>query len=302
MKRDVFISYSRKNMERVKKIKSQIDSQCGTDCWMDVYGGIESGALDYEDAIIEGINKCKVFLFMLSDQSQQSDNARKEFDFAIKKGKKAVLVNINGCELSDKFLFSYGRADIKNWQDSIQRESLLRSIREWINTDLTLKEIEERIARIDKEVGELKRVEWIDWDDNDEGYYFEDANGHIVFDRSIFPYAGEFNEGLAVVMELMYRTDDVKGYIDMSKYGYMDKSGCVVIPYQWEDAEDFSEGFAAVENSDHKWGYIDKSGRVVIPCQWKMAHQFLSNGRAEVEDNNGKKWKIDKTGKVVGEA
>ena len=47
-----------------------------------------------------------------------------------------------------------------------------------------------------------------------------------------------------------------------------------------------------------KWGYIDKTGKVVIPCQWENARTF-SEGFALVRDDNGKWWKIDKTGKVV---
>jgi hypothetical protein len=33
----------------------------------------------------------------------------------------------------------------------------------------------------------------------------------------------------------------------------------------------FSEGLAAVKNTDDKWGYINKDGKLVIPCQWDNA-------------------------------
>ena len=52
------------------------------------------------------------------------------------------------------------------------------------------------------------------------------------------------------------------------KWGYIDKSGKIVIEPQFDDASSFSEGLAAVCLGDYcplrgKWGYIDKSGEYV---------------------------------------
>ena len=47
-----------------------------------------------------------------------------------------------------------------------------------------------------------------------------------------------------------------------------------------------------------EYGFIDKTGNVVIPCKWKGAGLF-SEGLAPVQDDSGKWWTIDKTGKVV---
>jgi hypothetical protein len=47
------------------------------------------------------------------------------------------------------------------------------------------------------------------------------------------------------------------------KYGYIDERGQQIISFQYENAEPFSEGLAAVQ-SGQKWGYIDKSGRWII--------------------------------------
>jgi hypothetical protein len=63
----------------------------------------------------------------------------------------------------------------------------------------------------------------------------------------------EFFEGLAVVW-----TAD-------RKFGYIDKSGRIVIPPQFLYARPFSEGLAAVANAEVAFGYIDKHGKVVIP-------------------------------------
>ena len=64
------------------------------------------------------------------------------------------------------------------------------------------------------------------------------------------------------------------------KYGFIDKSGKVVIEPQFDDVGPFSEGFAGVEK-DGKWGFIDKSGKVVIEPQFDDAEPF-SEGLAKV--------------------
>ena len=65
-----------------------------------------------------------------------------------------------------------------------------------------------------------------------------------------------------------------------SKYGFIDKSGKVVIEPQFDDADLFSEGLVLVEK-DGKWGFIDKSGKVVIEPQFDDAEPF-SEGLAKV--------------------
>jgi len=74
-KYDVFISYSRKDLEVVKGIKEEIERATNAHCWMDLQG-IESGAPRFIRSIIDGINMCDVFLFMRSKQSQVSKYIR----------------------------------------------------------------------------------------------------------------------------------------------------------------------------------------------------------------------------------
>ncbi|WP_435932419.1 WG repeat-containing protein [Moraxella bovoculi] len=49
-----------------------------------------------------------------------------------------------------------------------------------------------------------------------------------------------------------------------NKYGYVDKTGKVVVPIQYDETWFFSEGLAGVKQNG-KWGFIDKTGEVVIP-------------------------------------
>jgi len=69
-------------------------------------------------------------------------------------------------------------------------------------------------------------------------------------------------------------------------WGYIDKTGRIVIPLQFEAAEPFSEGLAAVEvhNKEgfHKtYGFIDRTGHLVIPARFNEVRPFES-GRAAV--------------------
>ena len=84
---------------------------------------------------------------------------------------------------------------------------------------------------------------------------------------------------------------------------YIDKTGQIVIPCQWNGAGDFSEGLASVKNENGKRGFIDKTGNVVIPCQWDFIDEDFRGGVAVVMNirNNYKKfYEINKEGKVIG--
>src|SRR5690242_16534941 len=56
------------------------------------------------------------------------------------------------------------------------------------------------------------------------------------------------------------------------RWGYIDKSGNIVINPQFERAGTFSSGLAAVRLG--KWGYVDQSGKLVINPQFDEATAF----------------------------
>jgi len=66
------------------------------------------------------------------------------------------------------------------------------------------------------------------------------------------------------------------------RFGYINTEGAIVIPMQFEIAQPFSDGLAAVR-VDSKWGYIDKTGKFVIKPQFKSAGPF-SEGLAPVSN------------------
>jgi len=80
------------------------------------------------------------------------------------------------------------------------------------------------------------------------------------------------------------------------KYGFVDKTGRIVIQAKYDDAHYFNEGLADVKLGS-KWGFIDKSGNNVIKATFDETGQFCE-GFASVRVGN--KWGfIDKSGNYL---
>ncbi|HLJ28132.1 MAG TPA: WG repeat-containing protein [Candidatus Angelobacter sp.] len=93
------------------------------------------------------------------------------------------------------------------------------------------------------------------------------------------------------------------------KFGFIDKSGQIVIPAHYDRASDFSEGLAGVcywkaaiptSENEKTWrcGFLDPTGQVVIPLNFKSVSPF-SEGRALAEQQDGQRAILDKTGHVI---
>ena len=64
-------------------------------------------------------------------------------------------------------------------------------------------------------------------------------------------------------------------------YGYMDIEGNIIVTPQYIEAEQYSEGLAAVMDENYRWGYIDTAGNMMIPHIYLDAKKF-SEGLAAV--------------------
>lgn len=123
---------------------------------------------------------------------------------------------------------------------------------------------------------------------NTKGEIISHANNMDFSNKSIF------SEGLIVIKQ-------------NNKYGYADKTGNIIISPQFELAEQFSEGLAAVQNEQKLWGFIDKTGKFIIQPQfqdipWELfidpKRGFHSCGLAVVRKGSYQ-GVIDKTGKFI---
>lgn len=120
------------------------------------------------------------------------------------------------------------------------------------------------------------------------GVYFDLQTGRCFKNREFILrlYESAFSEGLRVAKS---REDDRAGYIDTT--------GRVVIPFQYEHAGPFRDGRAyAVVGK--RTGIIDKNGRwIVEPGQYDALHNF-NEGRCAFR--KGDRWGfLDTSGKVV---
>lgn len=97
----------------------------------------------------------------------------------------------------------------------------------------------------------------------------------------------------------------------LRRYGFINTDGDVVIPPEWGEADDFSEGLAAVRRidphtdeamvrkdpDDYLWGFIDTEGDVVIDFQFEQVRSFRDGYAVFGED--GKFGCIDRAGNVA---
>lgn len=107
----------------------------------------------------------------------------------------------------------------------------------------------------------------------------------------IMPYEFEKIDKILYEDNLNFKLDE-----KTNMYGFIDKNGKVVIPYQFDDGYDFKEGIASVKK-DGRFYYIDRTGKKIINRDFRDAMPF-SEGVAAVSDN-GKWGYIDKTGKEI---
>lgn len=159
---------------------------------------------------------------------------------------------------------------------------------------------------------------------NSEGKYgFIDEQGKLTI-PAVYKDATSFSEGLAAVVKenqkiefidksgktilnLDANIETAQGFSEglalvelNGKKSYIDKTGKVVITNRFDNAYNFSEGFALIRQKvkeDDKYGYIDKTGKIVITPQFDDANFFFEN-RASIKVDK-KYGFIDKTGKIV---
>lgn len=74
-------------------------------------------------------------------------------------------------------------------------------------------------------------------------------------------------------------------YRNGEKWGYSSADKNIVISAKYDEAQWFSEGYAAVKMGN-KWGYINNAGKLVIPAKFNVAKPF-SKGYIPTKMNSG---------------
>ena len=170
------------------------------------------------------------------------------------------------------------------------------------------------------------------FDEEQEEYLcgFIDSDGNVVIPPR-YVVAEDFSEGLALVAE--YGWGSAYGFINTrgevvippmegitvlgafhdglclvevdGKSGYIDKTGAMTIPPQFDAAYDFKYGVALVSSdadSDDHWGFIDKIGKVIVSLRYRRAEPstfwYTGDGLLRLLDGNETHY-FDTTGKQI---
>ena len=119
-------------------------------------------------------------------------------------------------------------------------------------------------------------------------FFYVDESGNIVIDLS--------NSGIEVDGSYPFFNGYAKIRDTSGNYGFIDKTGKLVIPLEYENASKcFGELFVVCKNG--KWGYINNKNEVVIPFEYDDAFGG-SNGYAAV-GKNGKYGIVDYTNSII---
>lgn len=139
-------------------------------------------------------------------------------------------------------------------------------------------------------------------------------NGNENYEDYLY-WQGYINEAGKLVIPIQHQAVVENSIIDFrdfqgglvavykkGKYGYMDRTGKITIPYTYQTAGDFNNGRVVVSKSN-KYGVIDKMGKTVIPFKFNWLDNY-SEGLARYNtltqgEEEGKIGFIDRSGNIA---
>jgi hypothetical protein len=130
-------------------------------------------------------------------------------------------------------------------------------------------------------------------------FAYMDTKGSIVYPHlsaDVYPtglYAPE-------IASLRKVSEDLRAYWSYKTgWGFIDRSGSIVVQPAWRAVHDFSDGMSAVQNWEQKWGFIDRTGKLVIDCIFTKEPQDFHEGLAVVRKRDDSWCFIEKDGNVI---
>jgi hypothetical protein len=121
MPNDIFISYSRRDLEFVTQLHQYLIGK-GFSAWFD-QDNIELGD-QWRESIVTGIMECKVFLLVLSPDSAASVNVRKEIDLAEHHQKQILPVMWRETEFPPSIQYQLAGTQYLMFQQTASEENL----------------------------------------------------------------------------------------------------------------------------------------------------------------------------------
>ncbi len=105
----------------------------------------------------------------------------------------------------------------------------------------------------------------------------------------------------------IYEKEVARNWVNVYKFGFVNIENQIVIPIDYEDAGDFSEGLARVQKQNSKktkmglsysgWGFINKKNKEIIPCIYDEVYDFCEE--LAVVKNDGLYGYVNKLNIVV---
>lgn len=123
MNHKVFISYSRKDSEKVNYIKENILDKYSIKYWLD-RDGIYSGE-NYKEVIVDAIDSSLVILFFSSDNSNQSIHVIRELEYAIKQKKTIIPILLDDAQYAKSIRLDLSNIDHIDIRDNSSVEKKL---------------------------------------------------------------------------------------------------------------------------------------------------------------------------------
>ena len=137
-KYDVFISYSRKDKNKVSRVVKLLRER-GYSVWIDT-DGIESGE-EFQRVIVEAIENSKLVIFFSSESSNSSRWSNKEIALAINENKYIIPIRLDSSSYNNNIKFGLidvdyvDLTDSTNYDENIQR--LLKSLGTHLNRPIS---------------------------------------------------------------------------------------------------------------------------------------------------------------------
>lgn len=123
MEHDIFISYSRKDLQIVDQFVNKI-TEAGYTVWID-RNGIYSGD-EFTTQIVRAIRECSIVLFFSSKYSNASDWTVREISYSIRKEKTIIPIRLDDCEYHDSIDFTLINIDYIQYHNSQFEQTLER--------------------------------------------------------------------------------------------------------------------------------------------------------------------------------
>ena len=124
----IFISYSRRDIDFARRFVEEVTRSTGVAPWIDLKG-IETGT-QFTDVIVGAIDKCDIFIFLISKDSIDSMWVKKEVLYAKDCEKRIYPVIIDETSPSGWFRFEFGRIDCIAYNIPEQRSKLFVNLAE----------------------------------------------------------------------------------------------------------------------------------------------------------------------------